>query len=141
MDLTALVRVLRNTVLVEPLSGFRYYPPHYGISFGADVVRIHMSRNILSHTDFGKLKEEECENMSRMLIEVRYFPTVNSLQTILYSGLKLFIEFYNLSTSVKCSPVKNVCTGLVTLCDICFTDDHRYVPVVVPSILSTFPGL
>lgn len=70
MDLTTLVRVLRNTVLDEPLTGFGCLPQDSDFSFAADVVRIIFTRNKLYHTDFGTLKDHECQNMSRTLIEV-----------------------------------------------------------------------
>lgn len=75
MDLTTLVRVLRNTVLDEPLTGFGCLPQDSNISFAADVVRIIFTRNKLCHTDFGTLKDHECQNMSSTLIEVGHFQT------------------------------------------------------------------
>lgn len=79
MDLTTLFRVLRNTVLDEPLKGFGCLPQDSDVSFTADIVRIIFTRNKLCHTDFGTLKDHEWQNMSSTLREVGHFQTSQCL--------------------------------------------------------------
>ncbi|XP_063400193.1 uncharacterized protein LOC134684814 [Mytilus trossulus] len=70
MDLTLLVRVLRNTEIEEPLFGFDCKPLDGEISFGADVVRLNFFRNELNHSIVRKLNKQQFESMSNTLKEV-----------------------------------------------------------------------
>lgn len=70
MDLTLLVRVLRNTGIEKPLFGFDYKPLDGEISLGADVVRLKFFRNELYHSNGRKLNEQQYESMSKTLREV-----------------------------------------------------------------------
>lgn len=73
LDLTALVRVLKNTVLDEPLSGYGSYPKDDKTSFTDDVIRLVLTRNKLEHTGYRNLEDHECEKISHSLKEVGNF--------------------------------------------------------------------
>ncbi|CAC5410137.1 unnamed protein product [Mytilus coruscus] len=70
MDLTLLVRVLRNTGIEKPYFGFDNKPLDSENNFGADVVRLNYLRNDLYHSNDRKLNEQQYESMSKTLKEV-----------------------------------------------------------------------
>ncbi|CAC5410141.1 unnamed protein product [Mytilus coruscus] len=70
MDLTALVCVFRNLVLEKPIFGYDCLPKDDDKSFQADVIRLNIFRNKLSHTEYPRLEEHEHRKILQTLIEV-----------------------------------------------------------------------